>query len=399
MSCVVYSFWTQRLLKVILLAALSLGAKLSMEASQNVMLTWNPSTNSNVAGYNIYCGTKSGVYTNMIPVGNITNTVIANLASGVTYYFAARSHDNSTNESGYSVETVFTVPKATVTNLPPTLRALANVSINRNSAIQTVNLTGITPGTTNGSPLKVTVTSSNPNLINPTVYYTSPKNTGIITFKPSLNSTGTVNITVTVSNAGTNNNTISQSFAVSVVEPVTEAMTAALPKIYRQPESETVSAGKMVILTVGVSGKAPFQYQWQFNGANIPGAASAFLILRSFSAAQAGSYTVQVSNHYGTTNSAAGVLALPATTPAVKLAAASLVSTPNPSASLTTMPAAERGQFTFQIKGITGSNYVVEASSDLLQWTPICTNASPFIYTETNSLAYSHRYYRASSLP
>lgn len=399
MSFVVYSFWTQRLWKGILRAALLLGASLSLEAGQNVMLTWNPSTNSEVAGYNVYCGTHSHVYTNAAQVGNVTNTVLPNLTPGMTYYFSAKSYDSSTNESAYANETVFTVPWPPVVNLPPTLRALANVSISRNSGLQHIALGGITPGTTNGSPIKITVTSSNPNLINPTVTYASPKNTGTLSFKPSINSTGSVTITVTVDNGGASNNIVSQTFNVTVVTPVTEAMLAALPKIYREPESQTIPAGRMVILSVGVSGRAPFQYQWQFNGSNIPGATSDYLLLRNFNSAQAGSYSVQVSNLYGSTNSTVAVLTLPGT-PAANLAQTSISIPPaNAAATLSMKPPAERGQFSFQITGISGSNYVVETSSDLMSWSPLCTNASPFVYTETNSLAYSHRFYRAAYQP
>ena len=79
-------------------------------AGQSVTLTWSPSTDSNVAGYKIYYGVASGIYTNSINVGNATNATISGLAAGVTYYFAATTYDTFGQESGYSNEALYTVP-------------------------------------------------------------------------------------------------------------------------------------------------------------------------------------------------------------------------------------------------------------------------------------------------
>lgn len=398
MLCAAYSFWTQKLSRVILLGAALLGVGLAAEG-QSVMLSWNPSTNSGVAGYNVYFGTQSQLYTNVIPVGNVTNVLITNLAPGLTYYFSAKSHDSSTNESDFAAETAFAVPlPVVVSNPPPTLKALANMTINRNSGSQSITLAGITPGITNGGPITVTATSSNPNLINPTVTYKNPKTTGTLTFKPSMNSTGTVTITVTVNNGGTNNNTCSKTFTVTVVAPVTQAMVAAVPRISRQPQGTTISPGKVALLTVGVSGKAPFHYQWQCNGTNLPGATASFLYLRNFTANQAGMYSVQISNNYGSTNSATALLTVPGVSVA-SVGTAQSIPIVNPAAALTAMPATSRGEFRFQVGGVSGSNYVVEASLDLKGWAPVCTNQSPFVYTETNAAAYAQRFYRARYLP
>lgn len=390
MLCVAYSFWTRKLLGVILLGAVLFGVQLSLEAGQNIMLTWNPSTNTDVAGYNIYYGTQSQVYTNTIPVGNVTNVVITNLTPGAIYYFSAKSYDGSADESVFSDETTFTVPLpvVAVSNLPPTLKALGNLSLNRNSGSQKITLMGITPGTTNGSPIKVTATSSNPNLINPTVNYTSPKSTGTLIFKPSPNMTGSVTITITVDNGGTNNNTVSRTFTVSVVTPMTQAMIAASPKIYRQPKGGTISYGKIALLTVGVSGRAPFHYQWKCNGTNLPGATRSFLYMPRFTTVQSGLYSVEVSNISGTTSSAVAVLTAPGQ-PVPSSASANLAAMPSPG----------NGQFNLQINGISGATYVVEASSDMKVWTPVFTNQSPFVYVEANPTAYSQRFYRAAFLP
>ena len=103
-------------------------------------------------------------------------------------------------------------------NQPPTLNALANVTINENAGLQTVNLSGITSGATNQvQTLTVTASSSNPGLIpTPAVSYTSPNTTGSITFTPVASAYGSATITVTVNDGGASNNLVSQTFTVTV---------------------------------------------------------------------------------------------------------------------------------------------------------------------------------------
>lgn len=72
--------------------------------SLSTTVTWSPSQSPVVTGYNLYYGTTSHDYTNMISVGNATNATINNLSPGTTYYFAATAHDDSGDESAFSNE-------------------------------------------------------------------------------------------------------------------------------------------------------------------------------------------------------------------------------------------------------------------------------------------------------
>ncbi len=90
----------------------------SIFALQSVTLVWSPSPDA-VAGYNIYYGPASGVYTNQVSTGNITNATISNLVEGGTYFFVATAFDNSGVESTPSNEKSKPSPE---TNRPP-LRA------------------------------------------------------------------------------------------------------------------------------------------------------------------------------------------------------------------------------------------------------------------------------------
>ncbi len=67
-------------------------------------LTWNANTEPDLAGYQVYVGTASGVYGVPISVGNVTTYQVTNLTVGQTYYFAIKAVDTSNNESGYSNE-------------------------------------------------------------------------------------------------------------------------------------------------------------------------------------------------------------------------------------------------------------------------------------------------------
>lgn len=76
-------------------------------ATASISLSWlDP--DPTVAGYNIYYGTESGVYTNVVDVGNTTNATIDGLSVGSTFYFAVTAYNSNEIESADSPQ-VFTV--------------------------------------------------------------------------------------------------------------------------------------------------------------------------------------------------------------------------------------------------------------------------------------------------
>ncbi len=81
-----------------------------VQAQASVTLAWNPISNPLVAGYNIYYGGASGVYTNEISAGTATNLTFSNLVFGATYYFAATTYSAAGAESAMSSAVVYTVP-------------------------------------------------------------------------------------------------------------------------------------------------------------------------------------------------------------------------------------------------------------------------------------------------
>lgn len=78
--------------------------------SQSVSLSWDPASDTGVAGYRVYCGTASRDYDTVMDVGNVTSASIPLPLSGVTYYFAVTDYDQSGNQSDFSNEAVYTAP-------------------------------------------------------------------------------------------------------------------------------------------------------------------------------------------------------------------------------------------------------------------------------------------------
>ena len=98
---------------------------------------------------------------------------------------------------------------------PPALAAIPNpAAIPEDSALQTVNFSGVSAGPGEVQALSVTAVSDNTALIpNPTVSYTSPDATGSLSYTPVANKSGTATITVTVSDG---HSTAVQTFTVTV---------------------------------------------------------------------------------------------------------------------------------------------------------------------------------------
>lgn len=55
--------------------------------------------------------------------------------------------------------------------------------------------------------------------------------------------------------------------------------------------------------------------------------------------------------------------------------------------------------FICHLVGVTGLDYTIEASTNLVDWVPVCTNTSPFVFTETNPGLYPQRFYRSVNVP
>jgi hypothetical protein len=157
---------------------------------------------------------------------------------------------------------------------------------------------------------------------------------------------------------------------------------AAMPTISAQPINVVAIAGDDVDFDVTAAGSAPLGFQWQLANTNLPGATNATLTLSNITVSQAGSYQVMV------TNSAGSVTSSPATLTVYPTAAATLGS-----------PSITGGQFQFTVTGVPDFTYAVQVSTNLLDWTSVETNTSPFVSTDTNLISFPTHFYRVLYLP
>jgi hypothetical protein len=139
------------------------------------------------------------------------------------------------------------------------------------------------------------------------------------------------------------------------------------PYITREPEGITVVAYTNVVLSVECTGSEPLQYQWHFNGVDLPGANSPTLVLSNIQPYQGGSYSVRVGNVSGSVlSSTAQVTVL---TPAQITSQPSSVTTNAGSNAIFQVSAVGIGTLTYQWRK-DGSN-IAGATSPVLALTNV----------------------------
>ncbi len=169
-----------------------------------------------------------------------------------------------------------------------------------------------------------------------------------------------------------------------------QAQLGTPPRIDVQPLGLAVTEGGIATFTVTVSLSTVLTsptFKWRRNGEEIGGgltlAAVNTLVINDVRSADAGTYTVEVRNAAGTVVSSNAVLLILAqpVVDTVKVVASGMTA----------------NGFQLRVEGATGSNYVVQASTDLAKWTSIATNSAPtgiMDYTDTEARNHPQRFYR-----
>ncbi|MFO1476026.1 MAG: immunoglobulin domain-containing protein [Verrucomicrobiota bacterium] len=156
------------------------------------------------------------------------------------------------------------------------------------------------------------------------------------------------------------------------------------PVILEESGDQTVLAGMNAGFHVTAAYSFPLLYQWFFKGTNfLAGAGGPDLSLDSVTMNQAGSYRVTVANDYDFTSSDDMTLTV-LSSPAARLLAPALHGA---------------NQLQFDVAGVTGWQYAVEVSTNLMDWQPLSTNTSPFTFVQTNSPDRPQQFYRAVCQP
>jgi len=102
---------------VMLVLALAFGS--AAQAGPGVNLSWDASPDPGVAHYKIYFGTGSYNYTRTVTVGNVTSASIEGLTEGTTYYFAVTAISEWGEESDFSNEAIYVLPKNVTLQVTP----------------------------------------------------------------------------------------------------------------------------------------------------------------------------------------------------------------------------------------------------------------------------------------
>jgi len=205
------------------------------------------------------------------------------------------------------------------------------------------------------------------------------------------------------------------------------------PTIATSPLCQTVGSGNNTTLTVTAAGSGPFTYQWQLNGTNIAGATGSSLPLNALQLTNAGLYTVIVGNSGGSVTSAAAVvnvlptLAVQVSGSMLKLTwpgAFRLQSAPRPTGPYTDVAGATSpylynmatnparyfrlssgpinlamqrlagGQVSLSSPGVPGCNFILQASTNMVNWVNLATNPSPLTVVDSSAGQYARRFYR-----
>lgn len=93
-------------------------------------------------------------------------------------------------------------------------------------------------------------------------------------------------------------------------DPLPSVSGITTPGIAQQPQSQTLPTGATVTFTVYPAGTNAVSYQWQLNGADLPGATSSSYTFTNAGPENAGNYSVLLSNSAGSTLSSNAVLSI-----------------------------------------------------------------------------------------
>lgn len=109
-----------RVIIAFVLFAIAILLAVASQAANSITLAWNANSETNLAGYRLYWGPASRVYTatqtvlspptlvstTFVP-GTNTSTTVTNLPTGKTFYFAVTAYTTDGLESDYSEEVSF----------------------------------------------------------------------------------------------------------------------------------------------------------------------------------------------------------------------------------------------------------------------------------------------------
>ncbi len=157
---------------------------------------------------------------------------------------------------------------------------------------------------------------------------------------------------------------------------------ATAPVIVAQPQSLTLAPSNAANFIVVASGSAPLAYRWYFNtNTLIAGATNSTLALANIQSTNTGTYSVVVTNSAGSVTSSVAVLTV--SSGVVQPQVSSVVF--------------NSGTFGFSVSGSAGQSYLVQASTNLIDWNTLFTTnpaTLPFVWSDLTATNFPKRFYR-----
>jgi hypothetical protein len=353
-------------------------------------------------------------YSNPNSVGSLTFTPAKNVNGIATITLIIANNLPISNQITASFSVNVSRPSiVSAPPLPPTMNPIPNIDLIAGTSLQTIPLTGITLGSTAMPQLaRITATSSNSGLVSPAaVSFNASQSNAWLTLRLPPIKTGVSTITVTLNNGGKNNNLVRQSFTVTVSPPAAPT----LDPISCLTVSENAGA-KTIVLTGIRGGSASANPTLKVSAASSASALSPKV--QYTSPGNTAWLTFEPRPHF--VGTAVVTVTVSDGSPlngsvrrefVVKVTPESTQSSPaqnsgsgdtsvvpsNMAALLTPLPSVQ-GEFDFQVSGLAGGKYVVQATSDLVHWTSLQTNTAPFVFRDPNA-GVARRFYRANYQP
>lgn len=151
--------------------------------------------------------------------------------------------------------------------------------------------------------------------------------------------------------------------------------------ITSQPLHQSVPVGTNASFQASINSTLPVRFQWRFNGTNLLDQTNALLVIRSCQKTNQGSYTLVVNN---------GVISVTSAPAQLIVGAPFLFST------------IANNTFRGLLVADSGKKYQIEASTNLVTWTPyiLLTNVSGQVaFNQENISGFKHQFFRARALP
>ena len=250
------------------------------------------------------CGISSVGFYKAVGGGFVYQGAGVNSGSSWTYSWPITSADNGTyfwrvtasDTHGNQVTSSSITLNVSLSTVAPTV-----------AITSPANGTSYTTTSTDSRTVNITATATDPKGITQVVFYDGATAKGTVTSAPY-----TYNWTFTRTNEGVHTWTARAYDCVgnSAASSAVNLTVTAPPMVVSPPASQTVGMGSNATFSVTATGTAPLAYQWLFNGTPLAGKTSATLVLPAVDSSSAGSYSVTVTNAFGSATSSAATLSV-----------------------------------------------------------------------------------------